>query len=158
MNPVQDRSIYFALFPQNIYNSSLKLLNNKSCSLGSLLFASLHREFSFSSQRCCFLSYSCCTFKKKSQHNIGILLTAQTINWQATLPPGGCSLLNFDENCPSSFPNSILLSISTRWQSLHSTVKRKYAILLSSHHVFMSNAWTFACQEQELSLHRTEHS
>lgn len=56
---MQDRSISFTLFPQNIYTSSLKLLNNKSRSLGSLLFTSLHLEFSSSSKSHCFLSYSC---------------------------------------------------------------------------------------------------
>lgn len=45
-----------------------------------------------------------------------------------------------------------MLSKSTKCQFLHSIVKKKYAILHSSHHFFMPNDWVFACQEQEMYL------
>lgn len=48
MYAVQDRNIYFYLFPK-IYIHFLIMLINKSCFLGSLLFINLHLESSPSS-------------------------------------------------------------------------------------------------------------
>lgn len=93
---------------------SIKLLNTKSCSLSSLISASVHLEISSSSQKLCFLSYSCCTPKKKPHRNNYILLRAQT----------------------TYFYNSILLSDCVGWQLLHSTVKKKCIIPHSSQHFF----------------------
>lgn len=55
MYAIQYRSYYFTIFTTNLYTFSLELLSNKSCFLGSLLFSSLHLEFSSSPQRHCSL-------------------------------------------------------------------------------------------------------
>lgn len=165
MYVLQYRSYYFNLFTQNLCTSSLKFLRNKSCSLSSLLFTSLCLEFSSSPQRHFSLSYSCSKLKKN--HSIVSLFSLElkpladklphlqgvVVFWiLITIIP--LPLITVSGYCYERKKLSDLwksrLSDGTRWQLLHSTAKKKHAILHSPSHVFMSNAWNFACQEKEL--------
>lgn len=160
MYVIQYRRYYFNLFTQNFCTSSLKFLSNKSCSLSSLLFTSLHLEFSSSPQRHFFLSYSCCKLKKN--HSVVSLFSLELKPLTGKLPhlQGVVVFWILTKIIPLPL---ITVSCFQTVQGNNCYIpqwKKKHSILHSPSLVFMSDAWNFAYQEQELSLywHRMGHS